>query len=770
MSDAVESPSPVGKAFGREGELHVALAGNPNVGKTTLFNALTGLKQKVANYPGVTVEKKVGRCLLTEKSEGRSQKSEECSIIDLPGTYSLASRSPDEHVARQVVLGQIAGTPRPDVILVVADASNLERNLYLVTQVLELGRPTVLALSMLDVAEAQGKRVDAEKLSVLLKVPVVPVQAHRGKGIDALKAEIAKASRHTATPLTLALPEVMETHIERLKRILAEEGLAGTEQASFDAHLMLSTGEDEADVPDPRRDHPRVRAEIAEALAACEAAEIDPIGAEVEAHYAYIGSVVHECVREENAPGANRVSRTDKIDRIVTHKVWGMAIFVGIMGLIFYSIFSLVDPLMRWINDSGGLFDRVKDLVNGHMAEGPLRSLLTDGVIAGVGNVVVFLPQIALLFFFLALLEDSGYMSRAAFLMDRVMSKVGLHGKSFIPLLSGYACAVPAIMGTRVIENRRDRLATILVLPLMSCSARLPVYLLVIGTFFAGAGSLGRAGVLLAMYALGTLAAFGLAWVFKRTLLKGPAPAFILEMPPYRVPHWKVVIATVSQRCWAFLKRAGTLIFAFSVVMWAATSYPKPKTWVRDYSEIPAIAAEKDALEATVAEGEGSHDKWTVADKERVAAAQERLDRLDELQNAQAEEVLEHSVAGRVGKFIAPVFRPLGYDWKLSIGVTGAFFAREVIVSTMGVVYSVGEADEESAALKDHLAAAYSPLVGVSLMVFVVFCMQCLSTLAVAKRETGHWGWPAFMFVYMTALAWVAAFAVYQGGLLLGFH
>jgi ferrous iron transport protein B len=796
MSDVVESPVAGSGTGAPGGELVVALAGNPNVGKTTLFNALTGLKQKVANYPGVTVEKKVGRCSLKTQNaklktqnrgsdavsgsgsggEGEGAGGEWCSIIDLPGTYSLASRSPDEHVARQVVLGQIAGTPRPDVIVVVADASNLERNLYLVTQVLELGRPTVLALSMQDVAEAQGKRVDAEKLSVLLKVPVVPVQAHRGKGIDALKAEIAKASRHTATPLTLALPEVMETHVERLKRILAEEGLAGTEQAAFDAHLMLSTGEDEADVPDPRRDHPRVRAEIAAALAACEAAEIDPIGAEVEAHYAYIGSVVHECVREEHAPGANRVSRTDKIDRIVTHKVWGMAIFVGIMGLIFYSIFSLVDPLMRWINDSGGLFDRLKDVVNGHMAEGPLRSLLTDGVIAGVGNVVVFLPQIALLFFFLALLEDSGYMSRAAFLMDRVMSKVGLHGKSFIPLLSGYACAVPAIMGTRVIENRRDRLATILVLPLMSCSARLPVYLLVIGTFFAGAGSLGRAGVLLTMYALGTLAAFGLAWVFKRTLLKGPAPAFILEMPPYRVPHWKVVIATVSQRCWAFLKRAGTLIFAFSVVMWAATSYPKPKTWTRDYgSELAKIEpqlkdlefkAEQVAQPRTQVLGD-ARPEWLPGEKERF----ENLSAQKEaLENAQAEEVLEHSAAGRVGKFIAPVFRPLGYDWKLSIGVTGAFFAREVIVSTMGVVYSVGQADEESTALKDHLAAAYTPLVGVSLMVFVVFCMQCLSTLAVAKRETGHWGWPVFMFVYMTGLAWVMAFLVYQGGLLLGFH
>jgi ferrous iron transport protein B len=753
MSDAVESlppPPPPPSAASRE--LHIALAGNPNVGKTTLFNALTGLKQKVANYPGVTVEKKVGRC---ELPPTHGAPAPACQIIDLPGTYSLASRSPDEHVARQVVLGQIAGTPRPDVIVVVADASNLERNLYLVTQVLELGRPAVLALSMLDVAEAQGKRIDLHKLGMHLRIPVVPVQAHKGRGIDLLKAEIAKAARHaSAEPLTLPLPEIMETHIERLKRILAEEHLAGPEQAAFDAHLMISTGDDEADIPDPRRAHPRVRAEIADALAACDQAEIDPIGSEVEAHYAYIAAIVHDSVREENAPGASRLSRTDKIDRVVTHKFWGMLIFVGIMGAIFYSIFSLADPIMRFINDSGGLFDRMKDLVNGHMNDGPLRSLITDGVIAGVGNVVVFLPQIAMLFLFLALLEDSGYMSRAAFLMDRLMSKVGLHGKSFIPLLSGYACAVPAIMGTRVIENRRDRLATILVLPLMSCSARLPVYLLVIGTFFARYGSWGRAGVLLAMYALGTLSAFGLAWIFKRTLLKGPAPAFILEMPPYRVPHWKVVIATVSQRCWAFIKRAGTLIFAFSVLMWAATSYPKPAHYSQNYDAL--IAQEQTALAA----------QPTPPEQE----IESRKSKIENWQNAKAQEILEHSFAGRVGRFISPVFQPLGYDWKLSIGVTGAFFAREVIVSTMGVVYSVGQADEESTALKDNLAQAYTPLVGLSLMVFVVFCMQCLSTLAVAKRETGHWGWPAFMFVYMTALAWVMAFITFQGGHLLGFH
>jgi ferrous iron transport protein B len=767
-------------------ELVVALAGNPNVGKTTLFNALTGLKQKVANYPGVTVEKKVGRCLLkgAEGGGGSGTEGAECQIIDLPGTYSLASRSPDEHVARQVVLGQIAGTPRPEVVVVVADANNLERNLYLVTQVLELGRPVVVALTMVDVAQGQGKKVDVDKLGRHLRAPVVQVQAHKGAGgtgLAELKAEIAKAAKRSVDgPLALPLPEIMETHIERLKRILASEGLSAPDQAYFDAHLMLSTGdeqEEEIDLPDKRRGHPRVRAEITEALEACAAADVDPISAEVEAHYTFISSVVSDCVREETAGKGHRVSKTDRIDRIVTHRVWGMGVFIGLMGVMFWAIFSWAQPVMDFLKDDvvGGL----GTWIGGAMGEGPLRSLIVDGVFAGVGNVVVFLPQIALLFLFLAVLEDSGYMSRAAFLMDRLMSKVGLHGKSFIPLLSGYACAVPAIMGTRVIENRRDRLATILILPLMSCSARLPVYSLLIALFFGSTPWL-AALVMLSMYLLGTFTAFGLAWVFKRTLLKGPAPAFILEMPPYRVPHWKVVITTVSQRCWAFLKRAGTVIFAFSVVMWAATNYPNRTSGGSLGREVAQLGAQVDAKQGELNEAKSRHvpgEEMHRLEKE----AEELRAALEVKSNELGQARLEGSAAGSVGRAIAPVFYPLGYDWKTSIGVAGAFFAREVIVSTMGIVYSVGDTENSTEALQGAMKAdvwpagtgragqkIWTPLVAVSLMVFVVFCMQCLSTLAVAKREMGHWGWPVFMFAYMTALAWVAAFVVYQGGMLLG--
>ncbi|HEY4330258.1 MAG TPA: ferrous iron transport protein B, partial [Phycisphaerae bacterium] len=700
----------------------VALAGNPNVGKTTLFNALTGLRQKVANYPGVTVEKKTGRCSLPGAGE--------CHIIDLPGTYSLASRSPDEHVARQVVLGQIAGTPRPDVIIVLADASNLERNLYLVTQVLELGRPVVVALSMVDIARQQGKTIDIEKLSRHLRADVVAVQAHKtgikDSGIPELKAAIAKAGHHVrpmsattdAAALSLPLPEVMETHIDRLKKILATEGLSAPDQAYFDAHLMLSTGDEEADsgdLPDTRRQHPKVRAELLAAMQACTAADIDPIGAEVETHYTFISSIINDCVRDAQtaavgSAGASQISRTDRIDRIVTHRIWGMGIFIALMGLMFWTIFSWAQPVMDFLqkNVVGG----IGNWISAHMAEGPLASLLVDGIIGGVGNVVVFLPQIFLLFLFLAILEDSGYMSRAAFLMDRLMSRVGLHGKSFIPLLSGFACAVPAIMGTRVIENRRDRLATILILPLMSCSARLPIYTLLISLFF-GYSAFISAIVMLSMYLLGTFSAFALAWVFKRTLLKGPAPAFILEMPPYRLPHWKVVLTTVAQRCGAFLKRAGTVIFAFSVIMWAATHYPKPAAYSKDYAALKAPlqgqldeaakALSPDIRKLALSDDDADQAKIPVALQTSAKQYAELAGKVDDLDNAQAGELLENSIAGRAGKIIAPVFYPLGYDWKTSIGVMGAFFAREVIVSTMGIVYSVGEADETSSALKSAM-------------------------------------------------------------------
>ncbi len=760
--------------------LTIALAGNPNVGKTTLFNAMTGLKQKVANYPGVTVERKEGHCVLPMADDGRHK---DATVIDLPGTYSLASRSPDEHVARRVLLGQISGVPRPDVIIVVCDASNLERNLYLVTQVLELGRPTVVALSMVDLAQKAGAPVDAAKLQAQLKVPVIPVHAQKKLGIRELKKAVANIAGTSPAALELPLPERLETHVHQLEKILNEEKMVHPDQAHFDAHIMLSMGHDDAaDEPDPRRDHPRIKTALHEAMTDLTAADIDPISSEIEAHYNYIGKVVAQCVTQTDI--RQQPSFSDKLDRILTHKILGLASFVAVMGLVFWSIFSWASPIMDFLADD--LVGGFGTFVSEHMSDGPLKDLIVQGVIAGVGNVVVFLPQIAILFFFLSVLEDSGYMSRAAFLMDRLMSKVGLHGKSFIPLLSGYACAIPAIMGTRVIENKRDRLATILVLPLMSCSARLPVYAIVISAFFGAYAGWQQGLILLSMYVLGTVTAFGMAFLFKRTLLKGPTPAFILEMPPYRMPSAKVVLTTVARRCWDYLKRAGTVIFAMSVIMWAATSYPKPASYTKDYDKEIAVKQEKlDAL-PKVEEKAEEKPATPAADNTQIAKADDKVageevkeapktpqeilqEEIDDLNNEKAAENLEYSVAGRVGRAIAPIFAPLGFDWKLSVGVTGAFFAREIVVSTMGIIYSVGEADETSSALMDKMASDYSPLVGIVLMIFVLYCSQCLPTLAVVKRETQSWFYPLFMFAYMTGLAWLAGTLVYQAGRAMGF-
>ena len=469
--------------------------------------------------------------------------------------------------------------------------------------------------------------------------------------------------------------------------------------------------------------------------------------ADIEAHYRWIESVsrsvavpLDELAAMGNPAPAGDVLPyetphkrylTEKVDAILIHKVWGLIIFGLIMATIFVTIFWLAKPIMD------GLQDGIKYLgvlITSHLGEGPIKDLLKDGIFAGVGAVVVFVPQIAILFFFLSVLEDSGYLARAAFLMDRLLAKVGLHGKSFIPLLSSFACAIPGIMATRTIEDRKSRLATILIAPFMSCSARLPVYTLLIGTFFVTAGALAQAGIMLALYALGIVAAAGTAWVFKRSLLKGPTPAFILEMPTYKIPQATQVARQVFNNTWSFLAKAGTTIFCLSIVLWAMTYYG-------------ASAAEMKNLETN-----GVDQK--IVDAYRI----------------------NHSIAGRIGHFMEPALKPLGYDWKMGVGLVGAFAAREVFVSTMGIIYSVGDPGEETADLAKAMRAdtyttgphagkpVWTPLVAVSLLVWFVLAMQCMSTIAIVRRETGGWGWPIFMLVYMNALAYVVALGVYQVG------
>ncbi len=689
----------------REVTRHVAIAGNPNCGKSTIFNALTGLRQKVGNYPGVTVEKKTGRFF--------GSHGEPMELLDLPGSYSLQVRSPDEAVARDVLLGRQPGVPRPDVIICVVDASNLERNLYLVAQMLELQIPVVVALNMVDVAEKRGITVDLMALREKLGVPVIPMVATKGVGYIELRQAVSR-SPLPPPPACAQMPIVLEREVMALAKTLP----VAAEVARGEA-LLLLTLHDKA--LDEVAHHERAIIDATKtAQQRLRTAGIDPISAPVDARYDWIGTV---CAAAHHAGDSHHAhSISDTLDGWLTHRVWGWAAFVGMMALMFFCIFTVAQYPMDWID--GGrtwLADWTKSVV----PAGDLQSLLADGIIGGVGGVVIFLPQILILFFFLGILEDTGYMARAAFIMDRLMSKVGLHGKSFVPLLSSFACAIPGIMATRTIENRKDRLVTILVAPLMSCSARLPVYIVMIALMLPAASALQQAGIMLSMYFVGLIAAFGMAWVFKKSLLRGETPMLLLEMPPYRMPSWRGVLIRMWERGILFLRRAGTIILALSILLWALLTYPKP--------------AQADATPS---------------------------------------QALSHSIGGRLGHGIEPLIAPLGYDWKIGIGIVASFAAREVFVSTMGQVYNIEDADEESEPLREQMRAEkrpdgspiFTPLVCLGLMVFYVLAMQCISTVAIVRRETNSWRWPLFQIAYMTALAWLGAFIVYQGGRLLGFQ
>ncbi|MGD0390792.1 MAG: ferrous iron transport protein B [Tepidisphaeraceae bacterium] len=708
----------------------IALAGNPNSGKTTIFNALTGLRQKVANYPGVTVEKKTGRCRLPNGAIA--------NVIDLPGTYSLISRSPDEQVAMEVLRGVRGDTPAPDVVVVVVDASNLQRNLYLVSQLIEMGKPLVVALNMMDVAQRRGLNISPQRLQKQLGVPVIPVVGHKRQGIEQLKA--ALLNPRVAPLPDWQLPTEMReevTVVGGALAILSDEHSLDQDKAIAERLLI---GDRARDLQEIWKREP-VASLLDHANRRLSAAGIDPMQADIEAHYRWIdlvaaGSLVPACERLTGAGEAldyetlKEPTLTDRVDAILVHKFWGLLIFALIMGTLFVTIFWLAQPIMNGMQN-GILW--IGHWLTHALPEGPLKSLLNDGVIGGVGTVISFVPQIALLFMFLAILEDTGYLARAAFLMDKLLARVGLHGKSFIPLLSSFACAIPGIMATRTIENRRDRLATILIAPFMSCSARLPVYALLIGAFFASFGALAQAGIMLACYALGILAAVATAWVFKRSLLKGGATTFILELPSYKLPQISQVARQVWTNAGKFVTKAGTTILAFSIVLWALAYYPRlPKQRISELSTDNAVAA------------------------------------------AQS----EYSFAGRLGHWMEPGLRPLGFDWKMGIGLIGAFAARETFISTMGITYAVGDPGDsgtqslQSAMRGDRYASGkpvWTPLVAVSLLVWFVLALQCMSTIAITRRETGGWRWPIFMVVYMNVLAYAGSLVVYQAGLLF-FH
>ncbi len=756
--------------------LNVALLGNPNTGKSTVFSALAGMHQRVGNYPGVTVEKKTG---LLQVGTRRY------TLIDLPGLYSLSPRSRDEMVSVHVLLGHFHDLPAVDLVLCIVDASNLERNLYLVSQVLELGVPTVLALNMLDVAEAQGVTVDVPRLTRELGIPVVPMQANRGIGVTELKDALNRASEHghaAASPL----PEVVQQEVERLSALAVREtgsgegdrlplgkrsgrpypqrdssrGAAGRLPAWFVARLLLDVGDRMLEAGFAGTGG-ALREELQAARARLAAAGCSLPGVETVARYQWTSRVMAAAVAR---PDHYRATASDGVDRVLTHRVWGTAVFAFVMVAMFQSVFVWARPLMSGIDASIKL---VAGSVGAWMTEGALRSLLVDGVLGGVGSVLTFLPQILILFLFLAVLEDCGYMARAAYLMDRWMVRVGLSGKSFIPLLSCFACAVPGIMATRVIENERDRMTTILVAPLMTCSARLPIYALLIATFIPQRSYLGgllnlQGLTLVALYLLGILTAVAVARVLKRTILRGEAPPFLMELPTYKWPSPRTVFFRVMERGYAFLHFAGTVILAVSILVWAALYYPHRAETV----EAP-FRAQKERLQGQLAALPDDHPQRA-----------EVLGQWADLQREIAGAYQRQSILGRFGRLVEPVFRPLGWDWRIGSAVIASFPAREIVVATLGVIFNLGDeidprAPEDATQLNARLHAAtwegsprplFTVPVALSIMVFFALCAQCAGTLAVIRQETNSWRWPLVTFAYMTTLAYAGAWVTYRVG------
>ncbi len=694
----------------------IALAGNPNAGKTTLFNAITGLNQHVANYPGVTVDRKEGRAPIGDGKQAR--------IIDLPGIYSLVPSSPDERIAVEVLAGLRTDTPAPDVVLAVADATNLARNLLLVTQLLDTGLPVVVALTMIDEARTRGMSIDAEALERMLGVPVVPVVASTGEGLVRLRGALQVPRRVTAVPWQ---GPVLDGHDRIALAVQAQARTAGREINSAQAKLiawgLLSEG-DFTGVLGLGAIEPLIVA-VAQARKDWEERGVDPVLDDITRRYAWIDGLL-----AVTAPVAKRLAR-DRIDNLLLHRVGGPITFSLVMWGLFVAIFTLAAPIMAGAESAvmwlGGT---VANLI----PAGLLHDLWSDGIVSGVGGVIIFVPQIAFMFILLAILDESGYLARGAFLLDRVLGKVGLHGRSFVPLLSSHACAIPGIMSARTIPDARERLATMLVAPFMSCSARLPVYGLLIGVFFSHLAAWKQGTIMAGLYLGGIIAAAVVALILRRTALKGPSSSFLIELPPYRLPSLGEIARVTGRAVRAFVVRAGTVILAFSVLLWAAMTFPR----------LP---------EARVAEI-------------TAATAPEHLGQ------AVQQATLQHSLAGRTGHLIEPVIAPLGMDWQIGIGLIGAFAAREVFVSTMGVVHGVGGDDENTAPLAERMQAAtrpdgrrlWSPLLATVVLVWFVLAMQCLSTVAVMVRETGGWRWPLIQLAGMNALAWVSGFAIWQIG------
>jgi len=706
---------------GKKPEIEIAIVGNPNTGKSTVFNALTGMHQKVGNYPGVTVEKKTG---VLKNSNGSKIR-----IHDLPGLYSLVPKSLDDKIAVDVLMDRLDEPQHLKLVIVVADATNLARNLYLVTQTMDLGIPVILALNMMDITHKRGLHIDVDKLSQKLNIPVIPLVANKGKGIEELQEAIGKITRteYQYKPIWKIDNDIHEALLPVCSWYKNNSHLNETASWAEALRVLSSDKALENWLTNKNGSSFEYGIELKEivknARKSLEAHEIHWHMFESKWRYAWIDEMCKDSVQESDVG----LSFSEKLDKILTHRIAGPIAFVLIFAVIFQSIFTWAEVPMNAIESSVQWFS---GQVAAFLPDGVFKGLVVDGAIAGVGAILVFLPQILFLFFFLTILEDTGYMARVAFIMDRFMKGVGLSGRSVIPLLSSFACAVPGIMATRTIQNWRDRLVTIMIAPFMSCSARLPVYTLMIAAFIPGMKILGIFSLsgltLLSMYLVGIFSAIGVAYVFKFFVVKKQrSSTFVMELPPYRVPSPKWVFLQMYERGKIFVLNAGQIILAISIVLWFLASYPKP-----------------------------NHQT-------NIAPA----------------EAIQQSYAGQIGRFIEPAIEPLGFDWKIGIGLITSFAAREVMVSTLATIYNVEGADESSVSLREELRNAknpqtgkpvFTPLVAVALMVFFVLACQCMATVAIVKRETNSWRWPISMVLYMTTMAYIGALIVYQGGKLLG--
>ncbi len=708
-------------------EIVVALAGNPNAGKTTIFNELTGSRQHVGNYPGVTVECKEGF---------RRHAGADLRIVDLPGTYSLTAYSEEELVARNFLIDE-----KPDVVVDILDASNLERNLYLAVQLIELGVPLVLAFNMSDVARARGYEFDLPKLERFFGAVIVETTGNKGDGMTALLDAAVRVARSGPRAdfraPAVVYGKVIEEEIARIAPLVEKAGLfAGKYDPRWTAIKLLESDRElrkevlSLEVIDQlEKSAVRIQKMLGE----------PPETAIAGDRYGFISGACQEAVRSTIEI---RHTTSDQIDAVVTHPVFGIPIFLGLMYLVFHLTFTIGAPPMDWIEMFFGWLGGGIGAVWPEGRARLLQSLLVDGIIGGVGGVVVFLPNILLLFLAIAVLEYTGYMARAAFLMDNVMHKIGLHGKSFIPMLIGFGCTVPAILATRTLDNRRDRLTTMLVLPLISCGARLTIYALVIPAFFPQAW---QAPMLWIIYVIGILLAVAGAKLLRRTIFKGESVPFVMELPPYRMPTLKAVLIYMWDLGWQYLKKAGTVILGISILLWALSSFP--------------ALPESEAARFRAARQEAASARMTGA---------ERVDWIAGIDNEEAKAALLNSYAGRIGKGMEPALEPMGFDWRIGIALIGAFAAKEVFVAQMGIVHAVGEADEESESLREKLRQAYSPLVGFCVMVFCLIAAPCSATVAVTAREGGSWKWGLLQLGGLTSLGYVLTVIVYQVGRFLG--